>query len=366
MKYFLIAGEASGDLHGSMLIKQIKHLDHEAEFSYWGGDLMAGQAKGLLTHYKEISIMGFVEVLYKLPQIIKNLSRCKNDVKKFRPDVIILIDFPGFNLQMARFAKKNNIKVVYFIAPKVWAWQENRAKILEKYVDKLLLIFPFEIAYFKQWKVDAHYVGNPLFSEIKNFRLNDDFLSKNKLSEKEKIIALLPGSRKQEIERVLPVMMKVAKNIPGYTFVVAAAPSIDLEFYLQFTDNNTKIIQSSTYSILSRSTVALVCSGTASLETAFFKVPQVCIYITSPISYRIGRLFVKIKYMSLVNLCLNYEAVPELLQYDVTEESITKKLESILPNGQKRLEMLQNYEKLNSLFTEENPASKAAEIICNL
>ena len=349
MKYFIVAGEASGDLHGANLIKSIKQKDNSAQFNFWGGDKMDNQAEGLLMHYKNVSIMGFVEVLMNLRSIFANMDLCKKQIISFAPDVVILIDYPGFNLRIAEYCKSKDIKVVYYISPKVWAWKENRAKKLEKYVDLLLLIFPFEVDYFKKWNVKTAYVGNPLMDEIHQFNPNPSFRTQNLLSEKP-IIALLPGSRKQEIKTTLPLMIKLAKSYSDYQFLVAGAPSISKDFYAAYENDNVKIIYNQTYDVLSQSTAAIVCSGTATLETALFNVPQVCAYVAHPVSYMIAKMLVKIKYISLVNLNLNREAICELIQNDFNENRLKKEFESIMPNGDKRDILLNDYASLRSLF----------------
>jgi lipid-A-disaccharide synthase len=366
MKYFIVAGEASGDLHGANLIKSIKQKDNSAQFNFWGGDKMAHQAQGLLMHYKNVSIMGFVEVLMNLRSIFANIDLCKKQINSFNPDVVILIDFPGFNLRIAEFCKSKGIKVVYYISPKVWAWKENRAKKLEKYVDLLLLIFPFEVDYFKKWNVKTAYVGNPLLDEIQQFIPNPAFRKQNQLSEKP-IIALLPGSRKQEIKSTLPLMIKLAKPYPDYQFLVAGAPSISKEFYSAYENDNVKIIYNQTYDILSQSTAAIVCSGTATLETALFNIPQICAYVAHPISYRIAKMLVKIKYISLVNLNLNSEVICELIQDDFNENRLKLEFEAIMPNGNKREIILNDYASLRDLFgvgASDNAAIEIYNLLC--
>lgn len=365
MKYFLIAGEASGDLLGANLIQGIRQTDKNASFQYWGGDLMLKEAPGLLQHYKEINIMGFVEVLMRLGSIFKNLSRCKQQIIAFQPDVVILIDFPGFNMRIARFAKKAGFKTAYFVAPKIWAWNEKRGYELEKYIDQLLLIFPFETGYFKKWKVKSTYVGNPLAQMIKNYKASPGFLDSNQL-DNQPIIALLPGSRKQEIMRILPVMMQVAKHFPGYQFVIAGAPSIDKSYYQRFLNGQVKIVYNQTYDLLSCATASIVCSGTASLEVAFFNVPQVCCYAANNISYQIAIRFVKVKYVSLVNINLNRLAINEYIQDELTEENVSNELKAILPGGTGHTQQMENYAALHKLFGDENAGLKAAQIIVDL
>lgn len=366
MKYFIVAGEASGDLHGANLIKAIKQKDTQAEFQFWGGDLMQAQANGLLMHYNQTAIMGFVEVLLKIRTILGFLTLCKKQITTFKPNVVILIDYPGFNLRIAEFAKQQNIKTVYYIAPKVWAWKENRAKKLEKFVDELLLIFPFEVSYFKKWKVKATYIGNPLLDEINAFVPDTDFKTKNNLSPQKPIIALLPGSRKQEISTTLPNMMLLAKAYPNYEFVICAAPSIKPEFYQTFIGSNTKIIYNKTYEVLHSAKAAIVCSGTATLETALFKVPQVCAYVANQISYVIAKQFVKIKYISLVNLNLDKPAITELIQNDYTLQRLKQEFEAVLPMGNKHEALMQDYATLATELNKQGASNNAAQIITDL
>src|ERR1043166_1931384 len=272
MKYFLIAGEASGDLHGSRLIKALKERDTGADFRFWGGDGMAAEfPKGLLMHFRDHSIMGIVEVITHLRRIMRNFDACKKQITEFQPDVVIFIDYPGFNLRMAKFCKEAGFRTAYFIAPKVWAWKENRALILERYIDVLLLILPFELAYFKKWKVNARYVGNPLVDIVNAFKPEPEYRSKHKLKDRP-VLALLPGSRKQEIKRVLPVMLDAAKNFPGYQTLIAGAPSIDPSFYAQFIkERGCKIVFGETYNVLAHAEAAIVRSEehTSELQSRF-------------------------------------------------------------------------------------------------
>jgi lipid-A-disaccharide synthase len=365
MNYFLIAGEASGDLLGASLMKGILAKDSDAKFQYWGGDLMAAEAPGLVQHFKEINIMGFVEVLLKLNTIKKNLARCKEQILRFKPDVLILIDYPGFNLRMAKFAKENGFKTTYFIAPKIWAWNEKRGYQLEKHIDLLLLIFPFEIDYFKKWKVNSTYVGNPLFEQTLQFIPDPNFRFKHNLADAP-LIALLPGSRKQEIKRMLPKMLELAKQYPNYKFLIAGAPGLNRDFYEQFLDTNIELVFDATRDILSYSTAAIVCSGTATLETAFMNTPQVCAYAAHPISYNIAITFVKVKYISLVNLNVDKLIIPELIQHDYTLPKLKAELEAILPGGSKREQMLSDYKELHQKFGHLPSGKLAADAIWKL
>ena len=292
MKYYIIADEASGDLHGSNLIKELQKLDTDANIRCWGGDKMQATGATLVKHYKELAFMGFVEVIKNLPAILKNIKFCKTDISSFNPDVIIFIDYPGFNLRMAKWAKENNYKTVFYISPQVWAWKENRVKGIKKYIDKMIVILPFEKDFYKKWNYEVEYVGHPLVEVIENFKSQHP-----EIRISENTIALLPGSRKQEIQIKLPVMLEASKNFPGYEFVVAKAPSIEDDFYEDFIKDyaNVKMIANETYLLLMKSVAALVTSGTATLETALFGVPEIVCYRAGNISYQIAKRLVKLK-----------------------------------------------------------------------
>ena len=359
MRYFIIAGEASGDLHGSNLIRSIKQADGSAEFNFWGGDLMEAEADGLLVHYKDVTIMGFVEVLFNLRTIFKNLAMCKEQILAFKPDVVVLIDYPGFNLRIAQFCKEHGIKTAYYIAPKIWAWKENRGKKLEKFVDLLLIIFPFEVNYFKKWAINTRYVGNPLVDSIAKSISTGE-------KKEEMLITLMPGSRKQEITRILPAMLQVVTHFKEYRFVIAGAPGINKEFYSPYLNKQVEVVFGETYRLLQNSTAAIVCSGTATLETALFNVPQVCGYVANPVSYAIAKKLVKLKYISLVNLCLDKPAITELIQGDFTPGRITEELEKILPNGAAHNRLMADYKELRQLLGHEGASDKAAKEIIQL
>lgn len=360
MKYFIIAGEASGDLHGANLIKQIKAQDKEAEFRFWGGDLMANESDGLLMHYNKTTIMGFVEVVANLNSIFNNLKTCKTQILTWQPDVVVLIDYPGFNLRIAQFCKKQGIKTIYYIAPKIWAWKESRGKLLEKYVDELLIIFPFEVNYFKKWKVQTTYVGNPLIDAINQYPFNPNFV--NQYSITKPIIALMPGSRKQELKRMLPKMMLLKPHFPDYEFVICGAPGFSDNDYKMFNLQNTPVIFGKTYDVLKNADAALVCSGTATLETALIGTPQVCGYVANSVSYHIAKLLVKIKYISLVNLCLNKAAIAELIQNDFNTETVINALNQILPKGAGYTHLIEQYSQLKQQLKplENQSASQLA------
>ena len=364
MKYYIIAGEASGDLHGSNLIKEIKKLDPTASIKAWGGDLMQQAGASLVKHYRDLAFMGFLEVIKNLPTILQNIRFCKQDIEAWQPDVLVLVDYPGFNLRIAEWAKKNGFKVVYYIAPQVWAWKENRVKKMKLCIDKMFCILPFEKDYFKnKWNWDVTYVGHPLLRVIESFKSTTPLSTDNK-----KVIALLPGSRKQEIIKMLPIMLSVTPHFPGYTFMVAQAPGQDAPFYNRFLMgySNVTLIKNSTYDLLTIADAALVTSGTATLETALFKVPEVVCYKTSKFSYQIAKKLVKIKFISLVNLIMDKEIVREIIQENLTEQNLTTALRNITENEEHRKEVMNNYESLHALLAaggEDASAKVAKEIV---
>lgn len=362
MKYYLVAGEASGDLHGANLMKALKDEDADAEFRYFGGDKMQAEGGSLVKHYAEMAFMGFTEVVLNLQTILRNMKACKRDILTYEPDVLILIDFPGFNLKIAKFAKENGIKVCYYISPKVWAWNQKRVLKIKRDVDKMFCILPFEVAFYKKWGMAVDYVGNPLLDEKAFFSPNPDFRKKNELSEGE-IIALLPGSRKQEIQRLLPDMLSVTKEFPDHQFVVAAAPGFLTAYYQQFIGaKNVKLVFGQTYDLLNIATAAVVASGTATLETALFKVPQVVVYKGGTISIAIARMLVKIRFISLVNLIMDREVVTELIQEDCNTLNITESLIG-LTAGPKREELLEDYNDLAEIMGEAGASARTAKLI---
>ncbi len=363
MKYYLVAGEASGDLHGANLIKALKEKDSGAEFRYFGGDLMHSEGGELVKHYADMAYMGFAEVAANLPTILKNLRLCKKDIAAWRPDVLVLVDFPGFNLKIARFAKAHGIMVCYYISPKVWAWNQKRVLKIKRIVDHLFCILPFEVDFYRDWGMAVDYVGNPLLDAVSAFKPNPDFRRQNELSDK-KIIALLPGSRKQEIIRLLPEMIAAAENWPDYEFVVAGAPSFDQAYYEEFTSGSgTKVVFGATYDLLHNAHAAVVASGTATLETALFNVPQVVVYKSSAISISIARLVIKVKFISLVNLIMNGEVVKELIQQDCNPQKIGEELNLILADETYYDQMLNNYKKLHEKMGKPGASQKTAGLI---
>jgi lipid-A-disaccharide synthase len=369
-RYYIIAGEASGDLHGGNLITAIKKLDSNAEIRGWGGDKMQAAGMELIKHYRDLAFMGFIEVVKNLSTILKNLKYCKKDILAFKPDVLVLIDYPGFNLRIAKWAKQQNIKVVYYISPQVWAWKENRVKMMKQCIDEMLVILPFEKDYFRnKWNWEVTYVGHPLIEEIaKKQNTSSDLIIKDNKGapNKKPVVALLPGSRKQEIEKKLPVMLEVSKAFPAYQFVVAQAPSLETSFYETFTSQypNVSIVNNRTYDLLMQSTAALVTSGTATLETALFGVPEVVCYKGSEISYQIAKRVISIKYISLVNLIMDKEVVKELIQGDMNVGQLTKELDELLNNPGKQAQIQQDYKALKEILSSGGNASEeAARII---
>lgn len=363
MKYYIIAGEASGDLHGGNLIKELKKRDAAAHIRCWGGDEMQAAGGTVVKHYKDLAFMGFAEVIKNLPAILRNIRFCKEDITAFAPDVVVLIDYPGFNLRIARWAKEQHYKVVYYISPQVWAWKEARVKEIRKVVDKMLVILPFEKEFYEtKWDYKVEYTGHPLVQVI------NEFLEQHapaKLFEKP-IVALLPGSRQQEVAKKLPLMLEASKAFPQYQFVVAKAAALDDAFYMGFLKSfpQVRTLKNRTYTLLSQSVAALVTSGTATLETALFGVPQVVCYKGSSISYHIAKRLIKIKYISLVNLIMDKPVVTELIQNDLTVENITRELDAVLHNRQRLQQINEDYGDLKKLLQQGgNASSKAAEII---
>lgn len=372
MKYYLIAGEASGDLHASNLMKAILQEDPKAEFRFFGGDLMAKAGGTCVKHYRDMAYMGFIPVLLHLRTIFRNLSCCKQDILAWNPDVLILIDYPGFNLKVAKFIKQHSdIPVYYYISPKIWAWKEYRIKNIKRDIDKLLSILPFEVDFFKKHHYPISYVGNPCVDAIKDFRENyqeslSEFQIRNKLDNRP-IVALLAGSRKQEIKDNLSRMTEASKDFPQYQFVVAGAPGINPEFYQQFISKDAKIVFGQTYPLLTHATAALVTSGTATLETALFRVPQVVCYYTAAgklVSF-LRRHILKVQYISLVNLISGREAVTELVADGMTVTNLKAELKQILPDGNKRSKMLSDYEQLIQTLGTAGASQRAAGIIIN-
>lgn len=366
MKYYIIAGEASGDLHGSNLIASIRKKDPRAKIRAWGGDLMKKQGATLVKHYRDLAFMGFVEVLMHLRIILSNLRFCKKDILKFAPDAIILIDYPGFNIKVAKFAHKHNIKVYYYISPQVWAWKKRRVYTLKKVVDKMLVILPFEKSFYDEYDVDASYVGHPLLDEMLKLKSVNRkvFLKQNNLDPKKEVIALLPGSRKQEVSRMLEVMLKMVDEYPNYQFVIGCAPSLPESFYKSIIDKeNVHLLFNKTYPLLQVASAALVTSGTATLETALLYVPEVVCYKGNKISYLIAKNLIKVKYICLVNLIMDKPVVKELIQNDLTPENIKQELDLLLTNHAKQRAVLEDYDELRHVLGDAGASDNAASII---
>ncbi|HRO47470.1 lipid-A-disaccharide synthase [Agriterribacter sp.] len=362
MKYYIIAGEASGDLHGSNLIKALKQQDAQADIRCWGGDMMQAAGARLVKHYRELAFMGFIEVVKNLRTILRNLTFCKKDITGFKPDAIILIDYPGFNLRIAQWGKANGFKIIYYISPQVWAWKENRVHTIKQCVDKMLVILPFEKDFYKKWNYEVQYVGHPLVEVV------DEWQAQHPNTVKTNIIALLPGSRRQEILKKLPVMLEVSRYFTDHEFVVAMAPGLDKEFYNNMLSgySNVKAVSGKTYDLLMQATAALVTSGTATLETALFAVPEVVCYKGSAVSYEIAKRVIKIKYISLVNLIMDKPVVKELIQHELTVSNVKKELQEVLGNQQRIQQLQEDYSALKTLLSQGGHAStNAAKAISN-
>ena len=366
MKYYIIAGEASGDLHGSNLLKAIYLKDPAADIRFWGGEKMAAQGGKLVKHYKELAFMGFWEVLINLKTILNNIAFCKKDILRFQPDVLIYIDYPGFNMRIAQWAKKQGIPNHYYISPQIWAWKENRIKKIKRDLDALYVILPFEASYFKEkHDYDVTFVGHPLIQVIQEERQKKETLTPQIKDSDKPIIALLPGSRKQEINKMMPVFLSVIDRFPQYHFVIAGAPGIDPKWYQKFTINPAvSLLHNQTYALLKNAYAAIVTSGTATLETALFGVPQMVCYKSSSLSYAIAKRIVQLDYISLVNLILQKEVVKELIQGDCTLEMITSTLTS-LGDKKVRAEIKGNYEVLTKMLGGKNASQEVAEAIIN-
>jgi lipid-A-disaccharide synthase len=357
MKYYIIAGEASGDLHGSNLIKEIKKLDASADIRCWGGDKMEATGATLVKHYKDLAFMGFAEVVKNLPVILKNFKFCKEDIDSFKPDAVVLINYSAFNLRMSKWTHEKKYKTIFYISPQVWAWKESRVKTIKKYVDKMIVILPFEKQFYKERDYEVEYVGHPLVEVVENFKkVHPEIIQSSN------IVALLPGSRRQEITTKLPIMLEASKNFPEYSFVVAKAPSVEDAFYEPFLSDytNVKVVANETYALLMKARAALVTSGTATLETALFGVPEIVCYKASAVSYEIARRLVKLKYICLVNLIMNKEVVKELIQNQLTAANITKELRAILFDTLKREKIQFDYQQLKNLLSEGGNASANA------
>lgn len=368
MKYFLIAGEASGDMHGAKLMTELKKFDVKADFMYFGGDLMKKQGGELLKHYREMAYMGILPVLTHLGAIKRNLALCKKQLLMFNPDVVILIDYPGFNLQIAKFAKKKKYATAYYISPKIWAWKTRRIKSIKRYIDQMYTIFPFETAFYQQYNYQANYVGNPVYDIIQKEKEkkvdSQQFCKKNNLSGKP-IVALLAGSRKHEVEEMLPIMAKVSDNFPDYEFVIAGVDALGTNFYKPTLTKNLQVVYNQTYDLLQNCKAALVTSGTATLETGLLYVPQV-------VCYRMGfgwflekikDKVLKTKYFSLINIIAEKEVVKELFQSQVSVHNLSTELDQLLHNAEYQQNMLNNYRNIETKIKTNGAAKAAAKLI---
>jgi lipid-A-disaccharide synthase len=361
MRYYIIAGERSGDLHGSNLVNAIKKLDPTGTFRGLGGNYLENAGVELFAHYADFAVMGFAEILSNIVKITGYLRKCRKDLLRFQPDVLILVDYAGFNRQMARFGKKKNIPVFYYISPKVWAWNQRRAFQLKANVDRMFVILPFEKDFYKKFHWDVDYVGNPVLDAVKGHQPDKNFVSKNNFNLSAPIVALLPGSRRQELLRIAPVLHEVVAKFPEWQFAVASVNNLDPELYESLSRRrNVRLVEEDTYNILGNAHAAIVTSGTATLETALFKVPQVVVYKTTPLSFVLAKMVVQVKFISLVNLIAGKEVIKELIQGEATANHIAKELEAIISPGPRRDNILRDYdaifEKLDTGSASENAA----------
>ena len=372
MKYYIIAGEASGDLHGSNLVRELMRRDPQASIRAWGGDMMQQAGATIVKHYRDLAFMGFTEVIGNLPTIFRNIRFCKDDISSFHPDVIVFIDYPGFNLRIAGWAKQTGFRTVYYISPQVWAWKESRVKLIRESIDKMLVILPFEKDFYRKWNFEVEYVGHPLVEVIQRFRASPDAAGMPDLhlpardTASKPIVALLPGSRKQEILKKLPVMLEASRAFPDHRFVVAEAPGQETAFYDELLSAYPGIgrVRNRTYSLLLHAKAACVTSGTATLETALFGVPEVICYKGSAVSYQIAKRLIKVKYISLVNLIMDREVVKELIQDELTVSNLVRELRHLLTDHSALTRIKADYTALRDLLDQGGNASeKAAESI---
>ena len=357
MKYYIIAGEASGDLHGSNLIKAIKARDAEADICCWGGDKMAAAGGHVVKHIRDLAFMGFLEVVKHLPTILGNISFCKQDILAYKPDVVILIDYPGFNFRLFKFIKEHHFKLFYYISPQLWAWKTGRVKQVKEYVDRMFVIFPFEKEFYAKHGVEVDFVGHPLLDELAQSTVNSQ-------QSTEKLIALLPGSRKQEMKKLLPEYLKVIPHFPEYRFVIAGISGLGKDFYQAIIGNaKAEIEWDNTYGLLDRAEAAIVTSGTATLETALHRVPEVICYKAAPLSYLIARQLIKgIEYICIVNLIANKKIVTELIQDDVNVENLKKELNKLLDHEERKV-ILEGYEEVRILLGDIGASGRAADLM---
>lgn len=359
----MISGERSGDLHAGNLIKALKKEDQQADVRAWGGDYVQEAGAELVVHYRELAIMGFLEVLKSIFKIRRYLKFCEKDILQYQPDVVILVDYGGFNMRMARFCKANGVKVYYYIAPKVWAWNQARAKKLKATVDQMFCILPFEQAFFKKYDWEVDYVGNPVMDAVNAHHVDENFISKYKLPTDKKIIALLPGSRKQELAKMLPTMKEVVANFPQYHFAIGAINNFDHSVYGEIADlDNVSLVHEDTYNLMAHAQAAIVTSGTATLETALWNVPQVVAYKMGKLNYEIGKLVIRVGYISLVNLIADREVVKELVQHDMNAEQIGEELKQLM-TGNRRTEVLNGYAEVRSILGDQNASENTAKLM---
>lgn len=361
-KFYIIAGEPSGDLHASNLMQAILDERSNTDFRFWGGEKMNAIQKGMAKHIKDLAFMGFLEVVLNLRTILRNISFCKKDILAYQPDALILVDYPGFNLLIAKWAKKHDIKVYYYISPQIWAWKQNRVYKIKELVDKMYVILPFEKDFYKRFDFDVEYVGHPLLDEIAKFDFSDSrlsFLDRNQLDNRA-IIAVLPGSRKQEVSVKLPIMLAAVKGYVNHQIIVAGAPTLSKEFYASI-DDSVSVIFNETYEIMANARAAIVTSGTATLEAALFKVPEVICYKGSNISYSIAKRLIKVKYISLVNLILDQEVVKELIQHECTSENIQLELDKIINDENYRQMLIDKYNELEEMLGGGGASKKVAQ-----
>jgi lipid-A-disaccharide synthase len=364
MKFYLIAGERSGDLHGGNLINQLKLREPEAQFRGFGGDFMREAGMQEVVHYRELAFMGFVEVLANLRTISKKIEQCKKDIQQYKPDVIVLIDYAGFNMRIAKYAKQNGTKVFWYISPKVWAWNQNRAFKLKANVDRMFVILPFEKDFFKKFEWEVDYVGNPVLDAIKAYQPITDFRQKNELLKSSRIVALLPGSRQQELKKIIPLMVGVAAKAPDVQFVVASVSNLKQELYGELKSlSNVKFVHDAAYDVLTAADAAIVTSGTATLETALFRVPQVVVYKTSGLSYWIAKLVIKVPFISLVNLVADKEVVKEMIQHDASVERVSAELKRILTDESYRTNMLNEYDNIIRILDTGSASENTARLM---
>lgn len=368
MKYYLISGEASGDVHGANLMKSLKKLDAEADFRFWGGDRMQNEGGVLVKHYRDLAFMGFVEVLLNLSTVLRNIAFCKDDLLRYQPDVLVLIDYPGFNLRIAEFAHQHGIKVAYYISPQIWAWKKNRVFTIKKYVDKMLVILPFETEFYERYDLKVHFVGHPLLDAIHNEPIIDKetFFTKHGLSD-QPVIALLPGSRKQEVNKMLSEMLRVIPFYPDHQFVIAGVDTLPGEVYNSFADGKkVKVVFNDTHNLLRAAEAALVTSGTATLETALLGVPEVVCYKGNPVSYQIARRIVDVKYISLVNLIMDREVVKELIQGDLNTKNLKQELDLLFFDTAYRAKLKADYTELVGKLGSLGASDRAAHLITEM